>query len=189
MKAIIAVVVTIVMLVGIPTVSYVSNANYGNRAEVSIDKEYENLQNILSQYTLKIGEAAQVPAMMRNDLKDVLTSVMAARMGEGGSKATFQWFKEADINLDAGMYKKIQAMIEAGRNQFQNSQTRFLDIKGVYVADLGYVWKGFWLRTAGYPQLNVGFPRGATDDFTIVKSASAVETFSTGIDKGLKLVQ
>ena len=78
---------------------------------------------------------------------------------------------------------------ELGRNQFQNSQTRFLDIKATYVADLGYVWKGFWLRTAGYPQLNVGYPRGTPDDFTIVKSASAVESFDTGIDNGIQLRQ
>jgi hypothetical protein len=187
MKVAIAIGVFLLVIIGVVVGSYVSNANYGNRAEAGIVKEYENLQNILSQYTLKVSEAAQVPAMYKDDLKEVMTSVMAARMGEDGSKAAFQWFKEHNVNIDAAMYTKIQTLIEAGRNQFQNAQTRFLDIKTTYVVNLGYLWKGLWMNIAGYPKLKVGYPYGTQDDFPIVKSAQAVETFKTGIDTGLKL--
>ena len=187
MKTLIVSIALAVILVGTVAVSYVTYANYGNRSEVTIEKEYQNLQNILSQYTLKVSEAAQVPAMYRDDMKEVMTSVMTARMGADGSKAMFQWFKEHQINLDSNLYSKIQALIEAGRNQFQNAQTRFLDVKATYVANLGYVWSGLWLSIAGYPKINVGFPRGTTDDYPIVKSAAATASFETGIDGGIKL--
>jgi len=184
-KVVVAAVFGVMVLFGV--VSYITNANYGNLAEVTIDKEYENLKNILSQYSLKISEAAQVPSMYKDDMKEVMTSVMTARMGADGSKAMFQWFKEHQINLDPAMYTKIQNLIEAGRNQYQNSQTRFLDVKAVYVANLGYEWKGMWLGAAGYPKINVGYPRGTADDYPIVKSEFAVNAFDTGIDTGIKL--
>jgi len=187
MKTLIAIVAVLVILGGTVVGSYVTNANYGNRAEVSIDKEYENLQNILSKYTNLIAEAAQVPTMMKDDMKDVMTSVMVARQGPSGSKAMFQWFKEHQINLSPELYINIQDMMKAGRQEFQNSQTRFIDVKAVYVTNLGYLWKGMWLKMADYPQINVGYPRGTVDDYPIVKSAAAVASFATGIDSVIKL--
>jgi hypothetical protein len=186
MKTAIAAIAVFSILGIIVVGSYVSHANYGNKAEVGVEKEYQNLQNILSQYTLKVSEAAQVPSMYKDDMKEVMTSVMSSRMGASGSQAMFQWFKEHQINLDSKMYSKIQALIESGRNQFQNAQTRFLDIKATYTANLGYVWSGMWLGFAGYPNLNVGYPRGTSDDYMIVKSEAAIQTFETGVDSGIK---
>jgi len=102
--------------------AYYSAYNYGADAETVIQAEYKNMENILAGYSLKISEAAQVPGMYKDDLKEVMTSVMAARQGEGGSKAAFQWFKEHEVNISAEMYTKIQQMIEAGRDKFQNAQ-------------------------------------------------------------------
>jgi hypothetical protein len=101
--------------------------NYGNRAERQVLAEHENLSNILGQYSLKVGEAAQVPEMYRDDVKDVITSAITARYGEGGSKATFQWLKEHNATLDAGVYAKIQQIIEAGRNEYTNV-SRFMSM-------------------------------------------------------------
>jgi hypothetical protein len=144
----IAGVVALVML-------YVNAANYGNRTEVEIKKVWENNQNILGQYTLKVQEIASVPAMYKDDLKEVMTSVMTARMGTDGSKATFQWFKEHNIQIDAAMYTKIQQAIEAGRNEFQNAQTRLVDVKGTYQTALGQIPQGWFLSMAGYPKIDL----------------------------------
>ena len=75
----------------------------------------------------------------------------------------------------------------AGRNEYKNAQTRFIDIKATYVVNLGYFWKGTMLGVAGYPQINVGFPRGSQDDYEIIKAQEVVDTFDTKIDKGLNL--
>lgn len=160
--------------------SYVSNYNYGNKAENQIEAEYKNLENILGQYSLKVSEAAQVPAMYRDDMKDVMTSVMEKRQGSGGSKAVFQFFKEHQINIDSKLYLKIQQIIEGGRNKFENQQTKFIDTKKSYTTNLGYLWKGFWLDSAGYPKINL-------DDFKIISSSHAIASFQTGIDTGMKL--
>ena len=180
MKALLVVLGVVVVLVGVLAGSYITNHNYGNRAETTIVFEHRNMENILSQYSLKVMEVAQVPAMYKDDLKEVMTEVMSARMGADGSKATFQWFKEHNINIDSAMYVKIQQVIESGRNKFENSQTKFLDTKKVYVTNLGTFYRGMWLRIVGYPKIDL-------DKYKIVTSEHSNESFATGIDKGLKL--
>ena len=160
---------------------YVSYHNDGVRYETNITAGYDNLQQILGQYTLKVAEAAQVPGMMKDDLKDVMTSALSARYGEDGSKAVFQFIKEAyPGQVDASLYTKIQQIIEGGRDKFQNEQTAFIDLKKGYEAELGYVWSGFWLNVAGYPKIDL-------TKYKTVTSESAKATFANGVDAGIKL--
>jgi len=181
MKTLFAVlgVLAVVLLVIIG--SYVSNYNYGNEAEKGIKAGYSNMENILAQYSLKVKEVAQVPGMMTDDLKEVISAGMTGRYGEDGSKAVFQWIKEAyPGKVDPSIYKQIQQVMEAGRNKFENEQTKFIDVKRAYETNLGYLWKGFWLRMAGYPTINL-------DDYKIISSGHARDTFETGIDEGIQL--
>ena len=138
------------------------------------------MENILAQYSLKVMEAGQVPSMYKDDLKEVITAAMTSKYGADGSKATFQWLKDQNINIDAGMYKQIQQIIESGRNKFENAQTKFIDTKRAYETNLGYLWKGMWMRIAGYPKINL-------DDYKIISSGHAKKAFDTGIDEGIKL--
>lgn len=160
--------------------SYISAHNYGARAENVIVSEYENMENILGQYSLKISEAAQIPTMQKDDLRDIFSGALQARYGKSGSQASFQWIKEQNPNLDQSTYKKLQQMIEAGRNKFENAQTKFIDTKRVYKTSLDYFWKGMWMRVAGYPKIDLS-------KYAIISSTHAKETFKTGIDTGLKL--
>lgn len=168
------------VVVGIGIMSYVSAHNYGNEAENSLVAKYDNMENILAQYSLKVTEAASVPAMYKEDMKDVMVSVMKARQGENGSKAMFQFFKEHNINIDSSLYGKLQTIIEAGRNKFQNSQTGFIDAKRAYTTNLGYLWKGFWMGRAGYPKIDL-------DEYVIISSGHAKQAFETKIDTAIKL--
>jgi len=171
------------VVVGIGVTSFYSAYNYGADSEATIPAEYKNMENILAQYSLKVSEAAQVPGMHRDDMKDVMTSVMTARQGAGGSKAAFQWFKEHNIDIPPSTYTKIQQIIEAGRNKFENSQTKFIDTKRGYSASLKkdlFLSRGWWLAMGGYPTINL-------DDYKIISSGHAVESFKTGIDTGMKL--
>lgn len=172
--AIIAIVVAAIISV------YVTTYNYGNRAENKIVAEYTNMENILAQYSLQIGEAAQVPGMQTADLVSIFTGTLEARYGADGSQAAFQWLQEQNPQLDQSTYVRIQTLIEGGRNRFENSQTRFIDTKRVYQTNLGYLWTGFWLGAAGYPKINL-------DDYVIISSSHARDTFETKVDQGIEL--
>lgn len=167
-------------IIGFVAINYISAANYGNRAERQIVAQYEDLNNILGQYSLKVSEAAQVPTMYKDDVKEVTTAAIQGRYGTDGSKAVFQWLKEQNPTLDPTLYSKIQTIIEAGRDRFTNEQTRFIDTKRVYETDLGYVWKGFWLDLAGYPKIDL-------KDYKTVVASDTQEKFKTGVDNGIQI--
>lgn len=170
------VVITALILVG----SYISAANYGVTAEKELEAIWANNQNVLGQYTLKVQEAAQVPAMYRDDLKAVVTAAVQGRYGEGGSKAVMQWLKEANIPFDSKLYVKMQQIIEAGRNQFQTEQTRLIDARRTYETNLGFVWRGFWLRLAGYPKTDLS-------KYKPVVAGDTAQAFERGVQAPLQL--
>jgi hypothetical protein len=146
--------------------SFISAYNYGNTMEKQLVALRDNNKNIYAQYTQKVMEAAQVPAMYRDDVTKVVTAALEGRYGPEGSKATFQWLQEQNPTLDASVYVKIQQLIEAGRNEFQNGQTRLIDVRRSYETSLGYFWQGIWLRLAGYPKVNLAEFKPVTTDRT-----------------------
>lgn len=161
--------------------SYVSNANYANEAETQIKAVYRDNQNILGQYSLKVKEAAKVSDKYSEAITRFVTDSMTGRYGESGSKAQWQWIQENIPQFDATLFTKIQQIIEAGRNEYQVAQSRLLDICRVYETNRGYLWKGFWIRTAGYPKDAAKLEKMCTP----ITSEHAREAYETGIDKGV----
>lgn len=180
----IAVLAVIGTIVGIPIASYITANNAGNRSEQQVRAFWEDNENLLAQYMQRVKEAAQVPAMQRDDLIAVFTGANESRYGKTGSAAVMQWIQEQNPNLDQATYVQIQRIIEAGREQFAKGQTRLVDAKRSYRTALGNFWGGFWLRTAGYPTIKVGYPIGAKDDYPIVSVAAASDAFRTGRETG-----
>lgn len=170
--------VALIAMISIP--SYISAANYGNRTEAALKARLEDNENIYANGTQKVMEIAQVPSMYAADLQKIVTAAIQGRYGENGSQATFQWLQEQNPQLDSSMYKKIQQVIEAFRNEFQTGQTTLIDQKRSYETALGNVWQGFWLARAGYPKINLA-------DFKIVTTDKARQTFETKRDSGIQL--
>jgi uncharacterized protein (UPF0333 family) len=182
--AISASIILIIALVAIGAVlvfSYISAANYGNRAEVSIKAKYQDNENVYANGTQKVMEIAQVPAMMRDDIKEVFTAALQGRYGENGSQAVFQWIQEQNPQIDSSVYTRIQQAMEAFRNEFRTAQTALLDQCRTYETNLGYVWGGFWLKLAGYPKTDL------QKMCTIVTTDKARQTFETKRDTGIQL--
>ena len=168
------------MIVFVCFMSYVSAHNYSVKAETGIKAQYESNKNSLAQYGNKIQEAVQVPAMYKNDFKDVIAASMQGRYGDNGSQATFQWLKEHNIDFDSSVYKKIQTLIEAGRTEFKNQQDMLIDKKAQYEKSTELFWRGMWIDLAGYPKIKF-------DDYKIVTTARTEAVFESGVEEPLKL--
>lgn len=176
---IVVVVLTILGITGFS--SYVSAYNYGNNMENQLKAVQTDNKNILAQYGQKVQEVAQVPSMYTEDLTKVTTAAIQGRYGEDGSKASMQWIKEHNPTIDASMYKQIQQVIEAGRNNFEDGQRRQIDVLRQYETQLGTFWGGMWLKFAGYPKVNLG-------DYAIVSTDRADTAFKNHKEDGpLKL--
>lgn len=160
--------------------SYVSYSNLGNSYEQRLEAKWQDNQNVLGQYTIRVAEMAQVPEMYRDDLKEVIAATFEGRYGADGSRATFQWIQEQNLQFDSSMYNRLQQTMEAGRLEFANRQTELIDIKRAYQTDLGNVWSGLWLSFAGYPKADL-------EKYKPVIAAGTAETFRTGVDAGMTL--
>lgn len=165
-------------IVAVLAASYISNFNYGNRTERQIEATHTDNRNVLAQYSTRIIEMAQVPDMYKEDVMEIYEGALTGRYGENGSQAMFQFLQEQNPQIDASLYTNIQQSMEAGRNQFQNSQTRLIDLKRGYETKLGSFYSGFWLNIAGYPRIDLA-------DFNIVVNDHSNEAFETGLDNGI----
>jgi len=157
--------------------SYVSAYNYGNKTEKQLIAVQQENKNILAQYGQKVQEAAQVPSMYTADLTKITNAAIQGRYGKDGSQATMQWLKEQNPNLDPGLYRQIQQIIEAGRDNFENGQKGQIDLVRQYNTQLGTFWGGMWLKFAGYPKINLA-------DFDIVSTDRADTAFKNHKEDG-----
>lgn len=172
----IGMVVFVVLLVGGVGISYVSAVNTGAKFEANIEKFDKSSQNTLSNYTLKLKEAAKVPDMYVDSLKDIIKQTFEGRYGENGSQATFQWIQENNIPVDPSVYTKLQQIIDSGREEFKLSQDRKLESCAQYEYTRNTFWKGMWLNIAGYPKKEID-----TLCRIIVDSTTSTK-FATGMD-------
>lgn len=172
--------IAVLALIGICVLGYTSAYSVGNRLEASIKATYEDNQNILSNYGKSIAEAAQIPAMQRDDQIAVIEAALNARYGEDGTQAMFQMISEQNPNLDSAVYTKIQQIIQAGRKDFEIGQRKIIDQKRTYETALGSLWTGFWLKIAGFPRIDLA-------DYAIVTDARTDEAFRTKQEEAIQL--
>lgn len=167
-------------LIAILAVSYISAYNTANRLETGIKAAWTDNQNVLAQYSNRVAEAAQIPEMQKEDLKEVVTAALDARYGEEGSRAMFQFIQEQNPTIDSTVYVKLQNIIESGRTDFQVAQTRLIDQKRVYETSLGSFWTGTMMKVAG-------FPRVPLDTYNIVINDRTEDAFKTGKEEPIQL--
>lgn len=154
-------------------IMWVSAHNKANAMEQTIKAEFKNNENILATYGQKVQEAAQVTGMATADIVAISKAAIGGRYGENGSQAAIQMIREQNPHVDPGLYKSLQQIIEAGRDEFKVHQTRLIDTKRVYETELGTAITGTMMNLAGYPKINL-------DDYKVVSTARAQDAFRTG---------
>lgn len=163
---------------------YFNANNTANRMQNDIVAQAADVDNILSNYGQKVQEAAQVPNMATTDLQKVMKAAFEGRYGENGSQATMQWIQENyPGQVDPQLYRQIQQIIEAGRNDFTASQRRLIDSKRVYLTALDTLPGGWMMSIAGYPTIKVGY-RGGPDDYKVIITNRAANARATGREEG-----
>lgn len=154
--------------------------NSANQMEKSIVAKRDDVDQVLANYGQKLQEAAQVPDMATDDLERVMKAAFEGRYGENGSQAAFQWIQENyPGQVDPGLYRQIQQIVESGRNDFVAAQRGLIDEKRVYLTSLDTIPGGWLKRMMGYPTINVGY-KGGKDDFKVIITNRAAKARETG---------
>lgn len=167
------------------------------KLENTTKAQYRSNQNSYDAFWKTVKETAQVPDKYKEDFKQLLVAETSAKFGPEGSKAAFQWFQDRQINFDASQYRKIQDVIESGRQDFKRSQDELLD-KQRKVQDMtqGY-WGSMLASHYDFPRTLSGELAPPRDldgdskltvlDYPIVTSAKTQEAFRTGQDEALNV--
>lgn len=147
--------IAFVALVVIGFGAAISYFNDFARTEQTVKKFNKDSENHLSNYTLKVQETAQVPDMYKAGLKEVIRDTFQGRYGQDGSKAVMQWIQEQNIQFDSSLYKEIQVVISAGRDEFRISQTKKLDACAIYETKLAQFPGSLVASIFGYPRIDL----------------------------------
>jgi hypothetical protein len=158
------------------------------KVENSIPAIYEDSKNVHSNYVLKIKEMAQVPKMATEQLSRIVKDAIQGRYGDDGSKAVFQFIKEQNPTIDPTLYTNIQKEIAGGRTDFENKIRMVIDKKRVATDMLDQTVGGTFLKFMGMPRKSFGY-NGDKDDYPVIMSEQSAETFKTGIDKGINMLE
>lgn len=159
---------------------FISANNWAVKQEAKLDGLDQTRQSVLATYEQKVMTAVQVPEMYRDDLTKVIRETVQGRYGQEGSKAVFQAISEANIQFDSGLYRKIQDLIEIGRNDYQQAQTELTDASAAYKAGSGVFPRNVVLGILGYPKVNL-------DDYKPVLTDRVTDAFKTKKEAPLKL--
>lgn len=175
---VLAIIMTPIIAVGMYAAS-VNNTNV--EFESKIQAYNKASEATLSNYTLKIQDMAQVPNMYKDDLMGVIDKTFQGRYGSEGSRAVVQFMNERNIPLDSSLYKNLQIAMEAGRNEFNLSQTRKFDVCSGYQNQLGYAMSGMTSRMLGFPRIDF------KKECQVVSDTDTRKAFDTGIAEKTKL--
>lgn len=155
---------------------YISNSNYSNNSEKFIIYQYKNLQNISSNYALRIIEMSKANKNYVNDLSKIINDNFNGRYGANGNNAIISFLHENNVALDSSITKKIIDSIESGRIEFAFAQTKFLDSVRSYRTSIDNFVQGYFIKKAGYPKINF-------DEYDIIVDQSSINKFENKIDK------
>jgi len=173
-KALIAVlgVFGVFALIGVGlVVGYVGFSNDANAFEVDIPAQYQQMKNVYDNGWKQVMETAQVPQNYTEDMQKVWQGALTGRYGANGSQATLQFIKEANPQIDASLYKKVQEQIESFHATFTAAQTKIISEKQAYGLMLKATTSGRFYNTIGsYPHIQCGVPDGAEDKYAILTS-------------------
>lgn len=173
--------IIVIAVVGFSVVGAVIGFNNtAVKMENGVKAQYDQNKNNYDNYFKKLKEVAQVPEMYVEDMKKLWDGVMTGRYGKEGSKAMFQWIQERNPKVDASLYKKVQDVIEAGRNSFEADQKMLIDKKREYENLLGVFPNNFLAGFLGFPKINLA-------DYAIVTSGETEEIFKTKKSQPIKL--
>lgn len=162
-------------IIAVVVMTLLSYANNAVTFEENINKFDRASAVTLSNYTLKIKEAAQIPDKYVDALRSMIKDTFSGRYGADGSQATMQWIQERNLPVDSSMFANLQTIIVSGRDEFKLSQDRKLEICTTYGIYTKKPINKFILSFMGYPNTDVA------DKCEVILDQTTIDTFKTKV--------
>ena len=135
-------------------IQYVSYHDKAVNFESNIQKLQKNSESVLSNGTMTILDKSRVSDKYAEQFKDALKLSIGSR-NAGNQNLLFKAIHEQNPTLSPEIYKDLSAAISGMRADFTVTQQRTMDNCAAYETARNKVWSGFWMRSAGYPKIDV----------------------------------
>lgn len=135
--------------------------------EQGIAAAWEDNMNVRDSMVKQIGDAMSVAETDRATLSDAIEKYMTAQNPEDGRGQFMQWTQNAGVQITSENFARVIDIMEAKRNEFQNSNTRLRERQRAYGESLGALPNGPILTSIfGFPKTMNGC--SFNDDHTSV---------------------
>jgi len=190
-KIIGGVAIACVVLAFLIWVGGISWNNTGISLEETTTAQVKQNKNLYDGFWKKVKEVAQVTQEYKGDAKDLYIGLMEARYPKG-ENPLMKWIQESNPTLDVSVYKKIQDVIEAGRNEFMRGQQDLADKQRRYKTHLRQFPGSLYQDSFDLPTILTGEMAPGKDldddgkltvfDYPIVTSTKTETVFKEGKD-------
>lgn len=125
--------------------AYVDANTYRADMLHTMEAYFQDDEQALGSYGNAAQEIAQTAGLQADLTAKIVSEANKARYGEDGSKASWAWLKEANPNLPDKVFNDLSALIQTGRIDQKDRNTRRTDICRRWKTSKDYLWTGFWL--------------------------------------------
>ena len=191
MKALLGIVVLVVILSVVGIFGGISWNNTGISIEETTVAQFKNNKNIYDNFWKAVKEVASVPTQYKKDFAEVYKGIMENRYPKGGNPV-MKWIKEDNPTFDSSLYKKIQDVIVAGRNEFKRGQQDLADKQRRMSTHIKQFPGSFYKKFFSLPSVLKGELAPGKDldgdgvltvfDYPIVTSTKTEQVFKDGKD-------
>lgn len=157
--------------------SYTGAYDTANSYEHNIERLNKASESELSNFTIKVQEQAQVPAMYKDDLKEIIKAYFENRSGNDTYVKSMVQQKMPDFSPK--MYETLMVTIDAGRDAFNNLQKQKIDMCTKYGEFRGKFWNKK-IISSDFPSRNI------EDMCKVISDARTQTAFKTGQQEAIK---
>jgi len=145
----------LVLACAISLMSYVAASNYAAMTEAMLKESLNNSRKIVQDAENDIFKLVDVNEDNRNDISKVIILSVEGHYGTDGAKALFLLLNDKKMVKSLKNYDTISQKIDEYRIKLAKSIGNMVEIRKNYVSSLNSVWRGFWLRFAGFPNVDL----------------------------------
>lgn len=125
------------------------------RQEEGIVASYEDMKNIHASIYNNIKSQGLVAERYGEMVVKAIEASISGRYGKSGSQAAVQMITEQNPNIDPGILKKLQVVIEASYNKFETAQRDKIDRVRIYRSDLRGFPTVIIATLLGFPKIDM----------------------------------
>jgi LemA protein len=136
-------------------VSACGNYNKFIKLEEQVEAIHKDMENVHGSINNNIKSQGLTTEKYGTMVLESIKAAMSGRYGSGGSKAAVQWIQEKNPEIDSEMFKKLQNVIEASYNKFENVQRSKIDVLRQYKTELRSFPNNIYAGLFGFPKSNL----------------------------------